>query len=53
MAVFAIAPLQCGLAFSVEDYYALAIIWNTFLIWRTVTSADAANPKSFSPSNAA
>jgi hypothetical protein len=52
-AVFLIAPLQLAGAFAIESYYAAAILWNSILIWRTVTSSGAANPASSSLSSGA
>lgn len=52
-AVFLIAPLQLAGGFAIETYYAAAIVWNSILIWKTVTSSVAANPASSSLSSGA
>ncbi len=51
--VFVIAPAQLLLGLPVIYYFTAAILWNTFIIWRTVTFADEANLKSSLPLNAA
>lgn len=50
--VFVVSPLQLLGGFPITLYYGVALVWNTLLIWRTVTFSVAKNPEFSLPSSA-